>query len=33
MRRLSHERVFLSIIGGWPKSVFDWDILFLIPLP
>ena len=25
--------VFLRLIGGWPRSVFDWDILFLIPLP
>lgn len=25
--------VFLAIIVGWPKSVFDWDVLFLIPLP
>jgi hypothetical protein len=25
--------VFLRIICGWPKSLFDWDILFLMPLP
>ena len=25
--------VFLSVICDWPKSVFDWDILFLLPLP
>ena len=25
--------VFLRIICGWPRSVFDWDILFLLPLP
>jgi hypothetical protein len=25
--------VFLRLIGDWPKSLFDWDILFLIPLP
>jgi len=25
--------VFLKMICGWPRSVFDWDILFLIPLP
>jgi hypothetical protein len=25
--------VFLAIIGGWPKSIMDWDVLFLIPLP
>jgi hypothetical protein len=25
--------VFLRAIGGWPRSVFDWDILFLLPLP
>jgi hypothetical protein len=24
---------FLKIITGWPHSLFDWDILFLIPLP
>ncbi len=25
--------VFLKIICGWPNSLFDWDILFLLPLP
>ncbi len=25
--------VFLAIIVGWPQSVMDWDVLFLIPLP
>ena len=25
--------VFLKMIYDWPKSLFDWDILFLIPLP
>jgi len=25
--------VFLKLMCGWPHSVFDWDILFLIPLP
>lgn len=25
--------VFLKIITGWPQSIFDWDILFLLPLP
>lgn len=25
--------VFLLAICGWPKSLFDWDILFLLPLP
>jgi hypothetical protein len=25
--------VFLKIICDWPHSVFDWDVLFLIPLP
>jgi hypothetical protein len=25
--------VFLRVISGWPASVFDWDILFLLPLP
>ena len=25
--------VFLKILTGWPRSVLDWDILFLIPLP
>lgn len=25
--------VFLGLITGWPNSLLDWDILFLIPLP
>jgi hypothetical protein len=25
--------VFLRIVSGWPTSLFDWDILFLLPLP
>ena len=25
--------VFLRMMTGWPVSVFDWDILFLLPLP
>jgi hypothetical protein len=25
--------VFLKLMCGWPHSLFDWDILFLIPLP
>ncbi len=25
--------VFLRVISGWPTSLFDWDILFLLPLP
>jgi len=25
--------VFLRIMTGWPRSISDWDILFLIPLP
>ena len=25
--------VFLKIIVGWPHSIYDWDVLFLIPLP
>ena len=24
---------FLKIITGWPHSLWDWDILFLLPLP
>jgi hypothetical protein len=24
---------FLYAIVGWPKSPFDWDVLFLLPLP
>lgn len=25
--------VFLRLISGWPRSLMDWDILFLLPLP
>jgi hypothetical protein len=25
--------IFLKIICGWPHSLLDWDILFLLPLP
>jgi len=25
--------VFLAVITGWPRSIMDWDVLFLIPLP
>jgi hypothetical protein len=25
--------VFLKIIVDWPRSLWDWDILFLLPLP
>jgi hypothetical protein len=25
--------VFLRLISGWPASVVDWDVLFLLPLP
>jgi hypothetical protein len=25
--------VWLKVILGWPASVMDWDVLFLIPLP
>ena len=25
--------VFLKMMCGWPHSIFDWDILFLIPMP
>lgn len=24
---------FLKVMCGWPKSLLDWDILFLLPLP
>lgn len=23
----------MAVIGGWPRSILDWDILFLLPLP
>ncbi len=25
--------IFLAVITGWPQSIMDWDVLFLIPLP
>lgn len=25
--------IFLAVMGPWPRSVMDWDVLFLIPLP
>ena len=25
--------VFLKVLTGWPRGVFDWDLLFLLPLP
>jgi hypothetical protein len=25
--------VFLRVMCGWPRTLFDWDILFLLPLP
>src|SRR5207249_1805662 len=25
--------IFLKILCGWPHSLWDWDILFLLPLP
>ena len=25
--------VFLKVLCGWPHSLFNWDILFLLPLP
>jgi len=25
--------VFLRPLTGWPRSLFDWDVLFLLPLP
>ena len=25
--------VFLVVITGWPHSLLDWDVLFLLPLP
>ena len=24
---------FLRVMSGWPTSLFDWDVLFLLPLP
>ena len=25
--------VFLWLISGWPRTLLDWDVLFLLPLP
>jgi len=25
--------VFLKLLTGWPRSLLDWDVLFLLPLP
>jgi hypothetical protein len=25
--------VWLVVVLGWPASIFDWDILFLVPIP
>jgi hypothetical protein len=25
--------VFLRVLTGWPRTLLDWDVLFLIPLP
>lgn len=25
--------LFLRVICGWPKTMLDWDVLFLLPLP
>ena len=25
--------VFLRLMSGWPRTLLDWDILFLLPLP
>jgi hypothetical protein len=25
--------IFLHIITGWPRTLLDWDVLFLLPLP
>ena len=25
--------VFLRVMSGWPRTLLDWDILFLLPLP
>ena len=25
--------IFLRPMSGWPRSIFDWDVLFLLPLP
>jgi hypothetical protein len=25
--------IFLRLISGWPRTLLDWDVLFLLPLP
>jgi hypothetical protein len=25
--------VFLNVLCGWPRTLLDWDVLFLLPLP
>ncbi len=25
--------IFLAVMGPWPRSLLDWDVLFLLPLP
>ncbi len=25
--------VFLRVMTGWPRTIMDWDVLFLLPLP
>jgi hypothetical protein len=25
--------VWLKVISGWPQTLFDWDVLFLLPVP
>lgn len=25
--------VFLKLMSGWPRTLLDWDVLFLLPLP
>lgn len=25
--------VWLKVISGWPRTLFDWDVLFLLPVP
>jgi hypothetical protein len=37
LRRMAYAAlafyVFLRLVSGWPRTLFDWDILFLLPLP
>ena len=30
---MGHFLLWLKLILGWPASIFDWDVLFLIPVP